>query len=151
MNRALQWKLVAGFILVFIAGGVTGAFFAATQARHFFFSPRQHGAMADHMRDRLRVELKLTPEQMEKIGPIIEKAGTQLEDLRRDSGRRVHETFVESHNAMAAYLTEEQRVKLQRMETRHRRGRHSPHGRGAPPMRPVPRPNESPVSASPAM
>jgi len=26
MNRALQWKLIAGFLLVFVAGGITGAF-----------------------------------------------------------------------------------------------------------------------------
>ena len=26
MNRALQWKLIVGFILVFIAGAITGAF-----------------------------------------------------------------------------------------------------------------------------
>jgi len=28
MSRALQWKLIVGFLLVFIAGGVTGAWAA---------------------------------------------------------------------------------------------------------------------------
>ena len=36
MNRALQWKLIGGFILVFIAGGITGAFFGGLHARHLF-------------------------------------------------------------------------------------------------------------------
>lgn len=150
MNRALQWKLIAGFVLVFIAGGVTGAFFAATQARHFLFPPPEHGAVAAHMRDRLRIELKLTPEQMEKIGPFIDKAGAQLEDVRRDTGRRVHETFMQSHREISPYLTEEQRAKLQRMETRHRGWHHGPHGRGAP-MRRAPKPAEPPALESPAM
>ena len=29
MNRALKWKLIAGFLLVFAAGGMTGAFVVA--------------------------------------------------------------------------------------------------------------------------
>ena len=37
MNRALQWKLIAGFLLVFIAGGITGAFVGGSYARYHFF------------------------------------------------------------------------------------------------------------------
>jgi hypothetical protein len=33
MNRALQWKLIAGFLLVFVAGGITGAFVGGSYAR----------------------------------------------------------------------------------------------------------------------
>src|SRR6266487_1210937 len=72
MNRALQWKLIAGFILVFIAGGMTGAFLGGVHARHLFFEFHQPGVMATRMRDRLRTELHLTPEQVAKISPIIE-------------------------------------------------------------------------------
>src|SRR4051812_12323844 len=121
MNRSLQWKLIAGFVLVFIAGGVTGAFFVATQARHLFFASPHHGIVADRMRERLTRELSLTPDQVAKISPIIDKAGAELEDIRRYSGRRVHETFQESHKEISAFLTDDQRQKLQRIEDRHRR------------------------------
>ena len=40
MNRSLQWKLVAGFVLVFMAGGITGAFVGVAYARHHFFGAR---------------------------------------------------------------------------------------------------------------
>ncbi|PYK52411.1 MAG: hypothetical protein DME51_00380, partial [Verrucomicrobia bacterium] len=69
MNQALKWKLIAGFILVFVAGGISGAFLGGLYARHLFFGfhhPEQIGA---RMKERLRTELNLTPEQVAKISP----------------------------------------------------------------------------------
>ena len=127
MNQNLQWKLAAGFLLVFIAGGTTGAFFAASRAHHGFFD-QPHDMIAERMRDRLRVELQLTPEQVEKIAPIIDKTATELEKAHRETRRLVHEVFVESHRAMAAHLTPEQQAKLRGLENRHQRWMH--HRRG---------------------
>jgi Spy/CpxP family protein refolding chaperone len=118
MNRALQWSLVAGFILVFLAGGVTGAFFGASQVRHRFFEPHK-GLMNERMRERLRVQLDLTPEQVAQLSPIIDKTTAELEQIRRETARRVRETFAESHEQMTAALTEEQRAKLRKIELRH--------------------------------
>ena len=122
MNRALQWKLITGFLLVFIAGGMTGAFFGEMHARRLFFEFHHNpGVMSSRMRDRLRRELNLTPEQVAKISPIIDKTAAQLADVRRDTGRRVHEIILEAHREMAANLTEDQRLKLQEIESRQRR------------------------------
>ena len=124
MNRALKWKLIAGFILVFVAGGISGAFLGGLYARHLFFGfhhPEQIGA---RMKERLRTELNLTPEQVAKISPLIDKAAIQLREIRQETARRVHETIAETHRQMAANLTDEQRQKLQQIEERHRRLRH---------------------------
>src|SRR2546427_12193659 len=124
MSRTLQWKLIAGFILVFVAGGITGAFLGGLYARHLFFEfhrPEQIGA---RMKERLRAELNLTPEQIAKISPIIDKTAAQLRDIRRDTARRVHETIAEAHRQMAVNLTDEQRQKLQQIQERHRRWHH---------------------------
>jgi Spy/CpxP family protein refolding chaperone len=123
MNRALKWKLIAGFVLVFLAGGMTGAFIVASQTHHLFFGAYR-GAISDRIRHRLRTQLRLTDEQMAKISPIIDKTTTQLETIRTETGRRVHETFAEAHREMAADLTPEQRTKLQAIEERHRRWFH---------------------------
>src|SRR5438045_2841374 len=106
MNSTLKWKLIAGFLLVFIAGGVTGAFFAGAMAHHFLWLPPRHPMGATMMRDHLRNQLNLTPEQTAKISPIIEKASAQLEQIRTDTGRRVHETFAEVHREIAVDLTD---------------------------------------------
>jgi Spy/CpxP family protein refolding chaperone len=125
MNRGLKWMLAAGFVLVFVAGGMTGAFIAAS--RHFSPGPN-HAAISERMRNRLQFELRLTDEQVKKISPIIDKAALQLETIRTETGRRVHETFNEAHREIAADLTPEQRTKLQEIEERHRRTAHHGHG-----------------------
>jgi Spy/CpxP family protein refolding chaperone len=76
------------------------------------------------MKERLRAELRLTPEQVAKISPIIDKTAVQLQEIRRDTGRRVHGIMAEAHKEIAVDLTDEQRQKLQQIEERHRRGRH---------------------------
>jgi Spy/CpxP family protein refolding chaperone len=124
MNRALQWKLIAGFILVFLAGGITGAFLGGLYAQHHFFAFHQPELIGARMKERLRAELNLTPEQVAKISPIIDKTAAQLRDIRRDTARHVHETMAEAHRQMAVNLTDEQRQKLQQIEERHRRWHH---------------------------
>jgi len=124
MNRALQWKLIAAFILVFVAGGISGAFLGGSYARRHFFAFHRPELIGGRMKERLRTELNLTPEQVTKISPISDKTAAQLRDIRRETGRRVHETIAESHRQMAANLTDEQRQKLQQIEERHRRWRH---------------------------
>jgi Spy/CpxP family protein refolding chaperone len=127
MNRALQWKLIGGFILVFIAGGITGAFFGGLHARHLFFEFHHPELIAARMKERLRTELNLTPEQVAKISPIVDKTAAQLKQIRRDTGRRVHQIMTEAHREMAVNLTNEQRLKLQKIEERHRHRFHA-HG-----------------------
>ena len=123
MNRALQWKLIAGFLLVFVAGGITGAFVGGSYARHHFFELHHPEGIDAQMKDRLRTELNLTPEQVAKISPIIDKTASQLREIRRDTGQRVHQIMAETHRQMAADLTDEQRQKLQQIEERHRQWR----------------------------
>ena len=124
MNRALQWKLIAGFILVFVAGGISGAFLGGLYARHLFFEFHHPEQIGPRMKERLRAELNLTSEQVAKISPIIDNTALQLRNIRQDTARRVHETMAEAHRQMALNLTEEQRQKLQQIEERHRRWRH---------------------------
>ncbi len=124
MNRALQWKLIAAFILVFVAGGISGAFLGGSYARHHFFAFHRPELIGGRMKERLRTELNLTPEQVAKISPIIDKTTLQLRDIRRDTARRVHETIAEAHRQMATNLTDEQRQKLQQIQERHRSWRH---------------------------
>jgi Spy/CpxP family protein refolding chaperone len=124
MNSALKWKLVAGFLLVFVAGGITGMALGGLYARHLFFEFHRPGRVGDRMKERLRTELHLTPEQVAKVSPIIDKAAQQLQEVRRNTGKRVHEIMAEAHKEIAVNLTDEQRQKLEQMKERHHRWRH---------------------------
>lgn len=120
MNSALKWKLIAGFLLVFIAGGATGMFVTMAIGHHFMFAQHPHGFAAQAMKNRLRWQLRLTDEQMTKISPILDKTGAQLEEIRENTGRRAGDVIAESHREIQQYLTPEQQQRLQRMEERRR-------------------------------
>ena len=124
MNGALKWKLVAGFVLVFVAGGIAGAALGGWYTHHLFFEIHHPGRVGDRMKERLRTELRLTPEQVTKVSPIVDKTAAQLQEIRRDTGWRVHEIMTEAHKEIAVNLTDEQRQRLQQIEERHRRWRH---------------------------
>jgi Spy/CpxP family protein refolding chaperone len=124
MNQVLKWKLIAGFLLVFVAGGIAGAALGGLYARHLFFEFHHPRLVGARMKERLRTELSLTPEQVAKVSPIFDKTAAQLQEVRRDTGRRVHEIMADAHKEIAANLTDEQRQKLQQIEERHRRWRH---------------------------
>ena len=91
MNNSLRWKLILAFVLVFLAGAACG-FFGALHVHHSF-ARMDSGAMAQHLKHRLRAELKLTPEQMQKISPIIDRAASELKTKREQTMRDVHEIF----------------------------------------------------------
>ena len=120
MNKSLRWKLVLAFVLVFLAG-VTCGFFVAVHAHHVFLTRMAPDSMAEHMKERLRAELKLTPDQVEKISPIIDRAASQLKTTREQTMRSVHDIFTQTHREMEPFLTPEQRTKLAQVEQRHRR------------------------------
>jgi Spy/CpxP family protein refolding chaperone len=115
MNATLKWKLVVGFVLAFLAGGATGAFFAATHSHHLHLALHRY-SFADRMRHRIQAQLDLTPAQMEKIGPIFDQAASELQKVRADSGARVRQVMAETERALAPQLTPEQRKKLEKIE-----------------------------------
>ena len=124
MNEVLKWKLIAGFLLVFVAGGIAGAALGGLYAKHLFFEFHHPGMIGARMKEQFRSELHLTPEQAAKINPIIDKTAAELQQVRRDTSRRVGEIWMEAHQQIAANLTEEQRQKLQQMKERHHRWQH---------------------------
>ena len=128
MNSALKWKLIAGFLLVFIAGGATGVFTTMAIGHHFMFAQHRPGVFAQAMKNRLRWQLHLTDEQMAKIGPIIDKTGEKIEEIRGDTGRHVRDTINEAHREIVQYLTPEQQQRLKQMEERRRQWMQQHHG-----------------------
>ena len=118
MNKSLRWKLILAFVLVFLAGVACGFF--GTLHTHYFFARMDSESMAQHMKQRLRAELKLTPQQMQQISPIIDRAASQLKTKREQTMRDVHEIFEQTHRDMQPFLTPEQRTRLEELEKRHR-------------------------------
>src|ERR1051325_11179239 len=110
MNTALMWKLVVGFLLVFLAGAATGSFLAARHVRHLRADfAHSHHWLAERMRNRIQTELDLTPEQIAKTAPIFDRAASELEKIRSETGTRVQQIIADA-----------KRAKLEAMEKRPR-------------------------------
>jgi Spy/CpxP family protein refolding chaperone len=137
MNSALKWRLVVGFLLVFLAGAATGGFLAAQHVRHLradFAHP--HHWLAERMRSRMEMELDLTPEQIDKTAPIFDHAASELEKIHAETGARVRQIIADANRALAPELTDAQRARLEAMEKRphpDRKLRDSPRHRGSHP------------------
>ena len=131
MNSLLRWKLILAFILVFFAGVACG-FFGAFRGGPWMFGHPHHRSVAEHMKRHLRIELKLTSQQMEQIAPIVDRAASQLEAKREQTMREVHSIFEETHRGITPFLTPEQQTKLGQLEQRHRQ-RFRRHGFMPPP------------------
>jgi Spy/CpxP family protein refolding chaperone len=84
-----------------------------------FKPPRPHD-MAQHMRDRLRSRLALTPEQLQKIDPIIQKTSDDLNAIHQETVARAAQITENCNAQIAASLSPEQRQKLDQMEKEHR-------------------------------
>ena len=131
MTVSLRTKLIVAFVLVFFAGAAVG-FFAAFHVGQSMVMRHASGRLAEHMKQHLRMELKLTPQQLEQISPIVDRASSQLEAKREQTAQQVRAIFQQMHAQIAPVLTPEQRDRLAEMEQRHRRLMHR-HGFMPPP------------------
>ncbi|MGZ5538494.1 MAG: hypothetical protein ACXWG0_08200 [Chthoniobacterales bacterium] len=130
MTTTMKLWLALALVVVFFAGAAAGLFGGAIYAHHMFVG-RHGGFVAHRMREHLRRELQLTPEQNGKIAPILDRLDQRLETIRNETAQRVTETMNESHAEIVPLLTPEQREKFDQMRERHRHILHL-HG-GAPP------------------
>jgi Spy/CpxP family protein refolding chaperone len=122
MNGGLKWKIAVAFLLVFVAGGVTGTFFGFHHLRHhIILGPPHSGDVPDRMREHLRRSLDLTAEQETKIKPIVDATSAKLEAIRVETAERVRAVMEESKKEVAPLLTPEQQKKLDKLESEHRK------------------------------
>ena len=122
MNRDLKWKLGLAFLLVFVAGGMTGAFFGVHHIRHhIMLGPPHSGDVSGRMREHLRRSLDLTAEQEKKIGPIVDATSARLDAIRVETAERVRAVMEGSKKEIAPLLSPEQQNKLDKLEAEHRK------------------------------
>ena len=140
MNNSRTFRVILYASLIFLAGAVTGALLAPRLGRDSWRPPEPRQLSA-HMMEHLQAELHLSDEQTEKIKPLVEKAGADLEVIRHETLRRVLDRLAQTNTQVSALLTPEQKVHFAKMEAEHHKRiqehHHflSPHG---PPPSPEP-------------
>jgi periplasmic protein CpxP/Spy len=127
-----KFRVVFYAALIFLAGALTGALVAPLVGRTFMRPPEPR-EMSRHMLMRLQSDLNLTEDQTAKIRPLIDKIGAEMDAIRRETTKRVHDRVAAMHAQIAQLLTPEQRDKFMKLEAEHRQRLGHRRGRGEPP------------------
>ncbi|PYK96260.1 MAG: hypothetical protein DME19_20285 [Verrucomicrobia bacterium] len=136
MNHLTKNKIIVYLATIFLVGGITGGVLGWTRAQERWSHPPDGKTICDHVLLRLQSELKLTPEQVRQIDPILEKRAKQMDAIHSRTIKEIEALIRNSNEEIASVLTPEQQQKLKQMEREReeffrKRSRHGP-PRGAP-------------------
>jgi Spy/CpxP family protein refolding chaperone len=124
MNPASRWKIAFLVLASFVAGAVAGAFLIMGSAKDEMRRQRDPLRWFTNTPERWRSEMKLTPEQDQKIRPILQQIDDELTNRRAVDLRETEGILSRGEDRVAAILTPEQRPQLhQTFEQRRQRVR----------------------------
>ena len=112
LQRLKPWLVLA---VIFLAGIVTGSALTIAWSSHFFRPPGA-AQMKSRWLAHLTERLKLSPDQQSKIEPILTEAGNQMQSLHHDEMDHITQIMEKTNSQIAAILTPDQQVELQKME-----------------------------------
>jgi Spy/CpxP family protein refolding chaperone len=120
MSALSKWKLGVYVLALFLAGGGSGAFIAWQVCRRTPVAPVPPAEIGAHLRARFQSQLALTPDQTQKIDPMIDQAMRRLEVIRKETASQVFANVSTMHEQMLTVLTPEQKVKFEVLERERR-------------------------------
>jgi hypothetical protein len=137
MKYLTKGKIVVYLAAIFVAGGVTGGVISWRESGEKKWKPPTAKGICDSFRNRLRSELGLTPQQLERLEPLLQKRVTSMEEIRTRTVKDLEELIraSDAEIADALNLSSDQRAKLQQME-RNRNDHFGKGHRGGPPAPP---------------
>jgi Spy/CpxP family protein refolding chaperone len=116
MNRLSKWKLGLYVLVIFLAGGGTGALITCQVWRRTPVAPLPPAEIGARLRARFQSRLDLTPEQVQKIDPLIDQAMRRVEAIRSETANHVFANASNLHEQVRLVLTPEQKVKFEELE-----------------------------------
>lgn len=141
------WKLVALLLGIFAAGVVTGGFVTMRFGRPSFPPRPRMESWRDPALKTLSERLNLTPDQLEKLKPLVKPYLDELARVRTDSLKETRAILDKLEHEVTTVLTPEQQKRFEDMtrEQKERmsrfmkdRGNRGPHGGGDLPPGPPP-------------
>ncbi len=112
MNQLSKLKISLYLTALFLAGAITGGFVTSKMMRRAMASPPDQEHMAARWCTELQSRLALTPEQLNRIRPIVNDA---LAEIKITLSDRLSATFSNSNARIACELTPEQRTQFEQM------------------------------------
>lgn len=112
MNGLKRWKVVFLVVATFVVGAVTGALFVMGSAKDELRRNRDPQRWFATTADRWRANMKLTPDQEQKIRPMLQQIDDELNNRRQVHMREIEGILSRGEDRIAALLSPEQRTQL---------------------------------------
>ncbi len=119
LTVASTLKIILAVSGIFVAGAVTGGFVSLRVADHL--ARQKQGSQRigpGEIGGRLAEQLQLTPEQNERIGPIIKRTSEELKKIRRDAFSQTAALVAAMDAELSKELTEAQQVLLKEVRAK---------------------------------
>jgi Spy/CpxP family protein refolding chaperone len=122
MNSPSRWKVAFLVLASFVAGAVTGAFLIMGSAKDEMRRQRDPLRWFSNTPDRWRTEMNLSPDQDQKIRPILQQIDDELANRRAVDLRETEGILSRGEDRISAILTPDQKPRLhQTFEQRRQR------------------------------
>jgi Spy/CpxP family protein refolding chaperone len=133
-------RIILYLAIIFVAGGVTGAVISWSGAKHRGMGPPDPKQMCRHIQDRLQSELDLTPEQVRRLKPLLERRVQEMEAIHSRTVQEIEALIRKSNQEMAVALelTPTQKAKLEEMDKKRQEFMRKHSGSPGPPAGPPP-------------
>ncbi|HZV33042.1 MAG TPA: hypothetical protein VFB72_00580 [Verrucomicrobiae bacterium] len=121
MTEPMRWRMFGYMAALFVAGAITGA----AVMSHLVTSKQslkvgRSGEIEGLIRQKLMIELELTPEQRQKFDPIFKKTADEMEASHVDCLKRICTALDNMHAEIRPTLTPAQLDKLKQIEAERR-------------------------------
>jgi Spy/CpxP family protein refolding chaperone len=120
MTSPGKWKLGVYVLAIFLAGAGSGALIGWQVCRRTPVAPVPPAEIGARLRARFQSQLALTPDQAQKIDPMIDQAMRRVEAIRKETASQVFANVSDLHKQMLTVLTPEQEVKFEELERERR-------------------------------
>lgn len=109
------WKLVLLLTGIFLAGGVAGGFVTLEVGKNMLWKRLAPENWGPARLKKLEGQLNLTPEQIERLKPIVRRDVDELNRLRQQGFQETRRILERMEKDIAEVLTPEQRAKFEKI------------------------------------
>ena len=120
MNGLSRWKIAFLVLATFVAGAVTGAYFVIGSAKDEMRRNRDPRRFFSNTPDRWVSDMKLTPDQEQKVRPILQQIDDELTNLRALDLRETEGILSRGEDRIKTLLKPDQQEKLRQTFERRR-------------------------------
>jgi Spy/CpxP family protein refolding chaperone len=113
-------KLAAYVVAIFLAGAGSGALVVWQVDQRQPGTPLPPAEIGARLRARFQSRLDLTPDQAQKIAPMIDQAMRRVEAIRQETASRVFANVSDLHAQVLTVLTPEQKSRFEELERERR-------------------------------